>query len=345
MATFLVPMLKKVFTGQINMHHINKKTLRFFSLSLICAIVVFLFIQHRIVFVVEKVTATEQASILDVGDEIGRNGTREIFYIDQLDQKHFITESNFTNANPAFHGNEIVWMGQVDGRWQIFLYSLVTHSTIQLTHDGNNLNPSIYEGNVAWEGWVERSATESGWQVFYFDGEKNQIITQEDTAISPQIFNDEVFYSRKDETGEWKIRKYSPSKKSTSEIVGTENFKYFEFNEGRITKKRPKVVTTKVNKPKPKVEKRKISIPRPMEALMNFFSDPGSNEIEEASDEVEILEEEESPEPSPTDELELSPTPQVTAEDILKEIELIPTPFETPSASSSASPPAQPTTE
>ena len=151
---------------------------------------------------------------LEIGDEIGENGFRQIYYIWQ-GNKHFITNTAYTNGEADTEGEYIAWMGQsANGGWQIFLYHIPTDITTQLFGSSNNANPKVSGGKVVWEGWVEDK-----WQIFFFDGTKVTQLTYGDLSLNPEIEGDFVSYGRKDTAETWRGVVYSISKKEEKEII------------------------------------------------------------------------------------------------------------------------------
>src|SRR3989344_73527 len=51
-----------------------------------------------------------------VGSEVGSNGFRQIYYV-LNENKTFITDSSYSNADPVTDREYVAWMGQVDGSW------------------------------------------------------------------------------------------------------------------------------------------------------------------------------------------------------------------------------------
>lgn len=171
-------------------------------------------------------------SDIQVGSEVGEGGFRQIYYEDSSG-KHFITKSNYTNAEPIFSGEYIVWMGQVaGGSWQIFRYHIPTGIIIQLRGGINNANPKVsLEGKVVWEGWAEKSGN---WQIFFFDGTKIIQLTSGDMSINPDIEGDYISYARRDVSGTWRSVIYSISKDKAFEITTGISSKKPKIRQGKI---------------------------------------------------------------------------------------------------------------
>ncbi|HCM51546.1 TPA: hypothetical protein DIS56_00180 [Candidatus Saccharibacteria bacterium] len=141
---------------------------------------------------------------IKIGDEIGANGFRQIYYIWQ-GNKNFITNTTYSNGHPDTEGEYITWMGQsLGGAWKIFLYHILTGITTQLSTSSNNANPKVSKGKVVWERWVG-----GGWQVFLFDGVRVLQLTEGDLSTDPNIEGDSVTYSRKNAAGDLQRKTHS----------------------------------------------------------------------------------------------------------------------------------------
>lgn len=140
---------------------------------------------------------------LTVGSEVGNNGFRQVYYVFN-GAKTFITDSNYTNADPVIDREYIAWMGQTDGSWSIFLYHIPTGITTKLPSSPNNVNPRLSSGRVVWEGWVK-----DRWQVFLFDGVSVHQLTSGNLSIDPSINGDQVVYASVDEQNEQHVLTYS----------------------------------------------------------------------------------------------------------------------------------------
>jgi hypothetical protein len=172
-----------------------------------------LFIAVRPTFA-QLAAGVETFKVTQVGEEVGENGFRQIYYLDKDNNKVFITNSNYTNANPVTDGENVVWMGQVGEGWRIFLYNTLSSTTTQLTFTGIHVNPKVDKGKVVWEGQDEAGV----WQVFLFDGTKIAQVTSGDMSLNPDIEGDFVVYGRKDLTG-WRASLYSLKEKKEVDVT------------------------------------------------------------------------------------------------------------------------------
>ena len=200
----------------------NKRILVSWVAPILAAVTVFLIARPAFAQL-----ATEQANLaqyltannVEVGSEAGENGFRQIYYVWQ-GQKHFITNSAYTNGEPDSQGEYITWMGQsASGAWQIFLYHIPTETIIQISSSQNNANSKVDKnGKVVWEGWAP-DETGGKWQVFFFDGTKVIQMTFGDLSMNPDIDGDYIAYGRRDITGTWRAVLYSISKKEAKDIT------------------------------------------------------------------------------------------------------------------------------
>jgi len=142
---------------------------------------------------------------LPVGEETV-DGYRQIYYLFNT-QKHFITNSNSNSHMPASSGEYITYVTDINGEGQIFLYHITSGETLQLTRQSTNLQPKVSSnGWVTWEGWIPQ---ENNWQVFLFDLVSIKQLTQGDLSMNPEIEDEQLIYSRRDATGQWRAVAYS----------------------------------------------------------------------------------------------------------------------------------------
>lgn len=203
-----------------------KKAIISWFIPLVISIV--LFIAARPV-IAQLAGDTQPFKVTQVGEEVGENGFRQIYYLDKENNKVFITSSNYTNANPVTDGENIVWMAQIEEGWRIFLYNVLTSTTTQLTFSGIHVNPKVDGGKVVWEGQDEKGV----WQVFLFDGVKVAQITNGDMSLNPDIEGDFVVYGRKDLSG-WRASIYSLKEKREIDVTTGEFAKKPKLKNGKI---------------------------------------------------------------------------------------------------------------
>ncbi len=170
-----------------------------------------------------------------VGTEVGNNGFMQIYY-DIKGDKTYITNTNYSNSDPIIDGEYIVWTGQsTDGAWQVFLYNILSKTTIQLSSSSNNTNPKIDDGKIVWEGWVSGDLpVQSGWQIFFFDGKSVRQLTSGDLSMNPEIAGDFISYGRQDITGTWRGVVYSISRGKAKDITTGLASQKPEIRKGKI---------------------------------------------------------------------------------------------------------------
>lgn len=156
----------------------------------------------------------QQDGLVDsVGSEMGNHGYRQIFYLDSNGNKNFITDYQFTSANPQREGDYVTYMSQIEGAWQIFLYHIPSSTRTQLTVSGNNVNPQIENGLVVWEGWIN-----GNWQVFLYDSTGVRQLTYGDLSINPEIEGGRIVMARRGVSGTWRSVLYTINDKSFADI-------------------------------------------------------------------------------------------------------------------------------
>jgi len=115
-----------------------------------------------------------------------------------------VTANAHADIAPHIHGNYIVWQGNVDGDWEIFLYNVATGQTTQITeNDYDDFSPQTDGNNVVWVGY-----NVPGGEIFlYYIGDPTPIIDganalTNDTNVdnSPQIANGWVVWVSREVT-------------------------------------------------------------------------------------------------------------------------------------------------
>lgn len=167
--------------------------------------------------------------IKGVGEEVKENGFRQIYYLDEGNNKIFITNSNYTNSNPVTDGRNVVWMAQIEEGWRIFLYNVLTSQTLQLTFSGINVNPKVDGGRVVWEGWDNDK-----WQIFFFDGAAVRKLTSGDLSLNPDISGEYISYGRKDLSGTWRAVVYSLKEDKSVDVALGEDARTPKIKNGDI---------------------------------------------------------------------------------------------------------------
>lgn len=167
--------------------------------------------------------------VTTVGSE-SVNGYHQVFYVTDTG-KIFITEGNLNATSPATNGEYIVYRRNMSaGSDGIFLYNILTDTTIQLSSSGNSTNPKIDRNReVVWQGSVDGS-----WQIFLYDGSGVKQLTSGDTAVNSQIEGDNIIYARRNAAGEWRAETYSISKGKSIFITSSQSAKHPKLVKGEI---------------------------------------------------------------------------------------------------------------
>jgi hypothetical protein len=151
-------------------------------------------------------------------------------YFDNSGTRQFITSGNINSSMPVSAGSYIVYVSDINGEGQIFLYDATSGTKTQLTFIGTNLNPKVDEkGRAVWEGWDG-----STWQVFFFDGLSTIQLTTGDTSLNPEISEDYISYGRRDVTGTWRAVVYSIKEGKSVDVVTGEKSRKPTIRNGDI---------------------------------------------------------------------------------------------------------------
>lgn len=219
---FLRKDLKKVFSGQTSM----KKIIGIKNW------LVPTFIAISIFFVVRPVLA--QTTGVPNPDAVGVesvDGYSQVYY-EKGGSRNFITQGNINNKMPFLAGGYIVYISDINGLGQVFLYALDSGARTQLTFLGNNLNPKVDNtGRVVWEGWSYQDST---WQIFFFDGKSVRQLTTGDTSLNPDFYSDYISYGRRDVTDTWRAVVYSIKDDKSVDITTGEKARKPGIRNGEI---------------------------------------------------------------------------------------------------------------
>jgi hypothetical protein len=105
-------------------------------------------------------------------------------------QKVFVTSDNMNHTNPISSGRYIVWLGSSnDVTSQVYLYDVLTNTTLQLSGLSTNTYPDMDGNHVVWQQWVD-----NGWQVMYYDGLQVIQISSGASSFRPRILGDMIVY-------------------------------------------------------------------------------------------------------------------------------------------------------
>jgi len=206
------------------------KTFKFWILPLLISLGFFIVVRPIFAQLVQG-----QASLADyltsnnveVGSE-EEGGYRQIYYVWD-GNKVFITNTSYTNSDPVTEKENIVWMAQIDDGWRIFLYNILSGSTVQLTQTGMNVNPKISAGSIVWETQDDKGV----WQIDLFDGKSVNQITSGDMSVNVDIEGNFIAYGRKDIT-EWRGSLYSIKMREEIDITTGEKANSPKLKDGKI---------------------------------------------------------------------------------------------------------------
>jgi len=208
------------------------KLFRAWLIPVLVSLAIFAVVRPTFAQIVEREVSLSEYlldSSVSVGDDIGENGVRQVFYVYQ-GNKTFVTNTPYPNASPVTEKEYMAWMGQVDGsNWHIFIHHIPSGATTRLTNVGNNVNPILKDRKVAWEGWVDDS-----WQIYLYDGASVFQLTSGDSSLNPDIEGDNIIYARRDVAGVWRAVLYSILEKKALEVSFGENTKHPRLSGGDI---------------------------------------------------------------------------------------------------------------
>ena len=151
---------------------------------------------------------------------VGDKGSQEIFIRTKRGEEEQITDNTFEDTAPQYDATskQIVWQRNIDGRYQIILYDLVTKKESQLTFSRtNNMEPSVSLSGIVWQAWDGND-----WEVMYYDGTyTDQITNNQSQDIGPTIEDGYILWSVPgNETQEARV--YSLENKETLTVSGHE---------------------------------------------------------------------------------------------------------------------------
>jgi hypothetical protein len=225
--------LPKIYRLALKRQGINKKfftTSASLYLPVILAILLFIFIKPSHAQFLDYDTRLASYAVnndFEVGTVTNEDNINQI-YFEYDGKRNVITDTNYTNGSPYSSHEYIVWMGLIDGYWQIFRHHIPTKTTIQLTHSANNANPKVNtNGDVVWESLVYSIDGSSTWQIFLYDGKSSKQISENSLlSQNADIDGDYVVYSTKGINNVWTSYAYSIEAQSTKEIAVGQDSRY-----------------------------------------------------------------------------------------------------------------------
>jgi len=192
------------------------------------ALAIFFLVRPVFAEYVQDEAIEEGIVVTEVGVE-SVDGKSQIYYIAD-ETKVFITKGSDNHKQPFFEGDYIVYIKDVSGAGQLYLYQVPTNITTHISNSGTNLNPKVdANGKIVWEGWVV-----NGWQIFLFDGISVKQISEGATFKNADIENDFVVYARKELTGDWMTLAYSLQDEKSVDVTFEEGAISPLLKEGKI---------------------------------------------------------------------------------------------------------------
>ncbi|MBW2171740.1 MAG: hypothetical protein JRF69_07130, partial [Deltaproteobacteria bacterium] len=103
-----------------------------------------------------------------------------------------VTANSIEDSLPHVKGNFVVWQGYDGSDWEVFLYNMVTGTTIQITdNDEDDVSAQTDGHYVVWRGY-----NGGEWDVFIWDGSQTQRISDRGAEETfPQIANGWVVWA------------------------------------------------------------------------------------------------------------------------------------------------------
>jgi hypothetical protein len=263
-------------TNKIN----NKLILSWFFSALMAGLLFFVVIKP----VFAEIIVTDELSTyvinndVEVGEETV-NGYRQVYYIFN-DEKVFVSNFKMKNSrHPKVNKEYMVWITEVNGAGQIFLYHIPTDTTTALTNSSTNLDPEVDDmGRVVWRRWIDEK-----WQIFFFDGVSIKQLTEGDVSVDPDIDNGLIVFSRQDKDKNWRSFRFNISNKQVDLLLSGQESRKVEIKDGEIVFP-VKIIKEKRRKEKEEKERKE----REMEELL-LLEEEISEETEtevESSDET-----------------------------------------------------------
>lgn len=146
-------------------------------------------------------------------------GYQQVYYLFN-DKKVFVTSDNMNHTNPISSGRYIAWLGSSNSTTsQVYLYDVMTNTTLQLSGLSTNTYPDISGNHVVWQQWVD-----DGWQVMYYDGLQVIPISDGVSSFRPRIFGDKIAYATydvSDSQAPWHVIEYDTQSRESSVVLST----------------------------------------------------------------------------------------------------------------------------
>ncbi len=195
----------------------------------LAAILIFVFVRPVLAEIVTSDELMQYISQnnLEVGDETV-DGYRQVYYIFN-DEKVFVTDFARKNSHdPKVNKEYMVWVTDINGAGQIFLYHIPSDTITALTNSSTNIDPSVDEnGNVVWTRWVGDT-----WQIFFYDGMSIRQLTDGDPSVYAHIANGKIVFNRQDKDKEWRAVEYITSNRQANTLLTGLDSKFVELENG-----------------------------------------------------------------------------------------------------------------
>ena len=149
---------------------------------------------------------------LQLGTQIV-DGYEQIYYT-YNGRQVFITSSSYNHVYQSASGAYVTWEGVFGDGGQIYLYNVLTQSTVQLSDHGTNSEPFIFTNQVVWRSWDGQH-----WQINYYNGSTVQQITNANTSsVRPSTNGQQIIFAQQVATNDWKALSYDIASGQTSLI-------------------------------------------------------------------------------------------------------------------------------
>jgi beta propeller repeat protein len=116
-----------------------------------------------------------------------------------------VTTNSYEDSSPHIVGNHLVWQGEVDGDWEIFLYNVATgEGPVQITHNRfDDISPQTDGNHVVWLGFSQPDGPDGeiflpGGEVFLYNisnGQTTRITNDTNVDSPPQIADGKVVWA------------------------------------------------------------------------------------------------------------------------------------------------------
>ncbi len=142
-----------------------------------------------------------------------------------------VTDDKWPHADPVTNNKIIVWAAQVGSLWQLYYYDVLSEQTVQLTREGNNVNPQLSGDILVWEG--QRGGV---WYILMFDGVRiARLSVGEYPAQKPVIKDGYIAYEQKNSLDEWQIYLFDMQLERTIDLTPLSTGRSPDIQDGLVT--------------------------------------------------------------------------------------------------------------